>query len=116
MIHVSDRFELNFLEHLPANHVVLPELLSTVRPLTSDITSSDTDIQVALALRLHDPLFGLFHHHLVLWINGLQARVPQVQVFFSQAEEKVTRDFEGLIILVVGDVRILHVYYVLHVE
>ena len=71
MIHVSDRLELYFLEHLPTNHVVLPELLSTFRPLTSDITSSYTDIEVALALRLHDPLFSLLHHHLVLGINGL---------------------------------------------
>lgn len=116
MIHVSDSFELNFLNNLPTNHVVLPELLSTVWPLTSDITSSDTDIEISLALCLHDPLFGLLHHKLLLRINGLQTRVPQVHVLFSQAEEKVTRHFEGLVVLIVGDVWILHVYYVLHVE
>jgi len=116
LIHVSDSLELNFLKHLPTNHVVLPELLSTVRPLTSDITCGYTDIEVVLALRLHDPLFGLLHHQLLLRINAFQTRVPQVHVLFSQAEEKVTRNFEGLVVLVIGDVRILHVYNVLHIE
>ena len=54
LVHVFDGFKLHFLNHLSTNPCVMPKLLSAVGALTSDIASSDADIQVPLAFRIHD--------------------------------------------------------------
>jgi hypothetical protein len=98
---------------LHASNIEVSELLPAVWPLASHITSCYTDIQVIFALHpVAAGIFGLFHHLLLLWVDGFTYRIANVNLLLPQAEKEITRNLERVIVLSIRQCYLIQVLLV----